>query len=195
MAYLTRNSRVLRFLAERQNAVVRYLEIRTQRFEAWHQGANMNTFVDGISKLLAEAYEGTVSQSWFSDHGPESGLFATLERISAENASKNTVMGGSSIAAHVNHLRWSLAMSNALMRGQETSRNWAESWRVQTVDAATWTELKTSLRLDYETLRDQLPNGFDPNNSRLVTAGVSLVAHAAYHLSAIRQMAIFVRAA
>lgn len=152
----------------------------------------MNAFVDGISKLLAEAYEGTTGQSWFSDHGPESGLFATLERISAENASKNQSVGGSSIAAHVNHLRWSLAMSNALMHGQETSRNWAESWQVQTVDAATWTDLKASLRLEYETLRDQLPNGFDPNNPMMVTAGVSLVAHAAYHLSAIRQMALFV---
>jgi hypothetical protein len=159
------------------------------------QEVNMNTFVDAISKLLAEAYEGTTGQSWFSDHGPESGLFASLERISAENASKTPSSGGSSVAAHVNHLRWSLAMSNALMRGQKTSSNWAESWQVQTVNAATWTELKTNLRLEYKTLRDQLPNGFDPNNPMMVTAGVSLVAHAAYHLSAIRQLALVVRSA
>jgi hypothetical protein len=152
-----------------------------------------NPFVISIQHLLAEAYEGTPSQSWFSDHGPTGGLFATLENIDAETASKHAIVGGSSIAAQVNHLRWSLAMSNAMMRGEKSSRNWAESWQVQTVDDAAWKELKTSLHLEYETLRDHLPHGFDPNNPMMVTAGVALVAHAAYHLSAIRQMALMLR--
>jgi hypothetical protein len=53
-----------------------------------HSEANMNTFVESINHLLSE---GTNGPSWFSDHGPESGLFATLEKFNAENASKNRI--------------------------------------------------------------------------------------------------------
>ncbi len=148
----------------------------------------MNNFLESIKILLAEAYTGTTQQSWFSDHGAGSGLFATLEKVSAEDASGKT--GHSSIAAHTNHLRWSLAMSNALMRGQQPSRNWAESWEIKSVTTEEWAALKNNLHLEYETLITELPNGFDPNNPMMTTVGISLVAHAAYHLGAIRQMII-----
>ena len=150
----------------------------------------MNPFVESISALLAEAYEGANGPAWFSDRGEGSGLFATTENLGAEDASRKPNAGGSSIAAQVNHLRWSLAMSNAMMRGEQPSRDWAESWQVQTIDDVDWKELKTALRLEYETLRRQLPTDFDPTNPMMVTAGVALVAHAAYHLSSIRQLAL-----
>ena len=150
----------------------------------------MNPFVSSVRQLLTEAYEGTPTQSWFSDHGADSGLSATLTAISAANASRTLVTGGSSIAGHSNHLRWSLAMSNALMRGQQPSRDWAESWTVSSVDDTAWLELQSALRLEYETLQTQLELGFDPSNPMMTTAGIALVAHAAYHLGAIRQMVL-----
>ena len=153
----------------------------------------MNPLVSSVKQLLEEAYEGTPTQSWFSDHGAGSGLFATLTAISAQNASRTLVSGGSSIAGHTNHLRWSLAMSNALMRGQQPSRDWAESWVVSSVDDAAWRELQQALRLEYDALQAQLETGFDPSNPMMTMAGIALVAHAAYHLSAIRQMDIFGR--
>jgi hypothetical protein len=61
------------------------------------------------------------------------------------------------------------------------------------VDDATWKKLKTALHLKYETLLEHLPHGFDLGNPMMVTAGVALVAHAAYHLSAIRQLALALR--
>ncbi|NJK43584.1 MAG: hypothetical protein HC933_04320 [Pleurocapsa sp. SU_196_0] len=85
----------------------------------------MNTFVSVIQDLLGEAYAGrTQSPTWFIDHGAHSGVLGTLETISASDASKDVVSGGSSIAAHTHHLRWSLAMANAMMRGQPASRDW-----------------------------------------------------------------------
>ena len=153
----------------------------------------MNPFVSTVKNLLQEAYEGTPTQSWFSDSGTGSGLFATLSVISAQNASRTLVSGRSSIAGHTNHLRWSLAMSNALMRGSQPARDWAESWVVSSVDDAAWLELQQALRLEYETLQTQLETSFDPSNPMMTTAGIALVAHAAYHLSAIRQMDIFGR--
>jgi hypothetical protein len=149
----------------------------------------MDIFVESIQTLLAEAYAGKdTSPTWFIDKGEHSGVLGTLETLSAAEASKTVVAGGSSIAAHTNHLRWSLAMANAMMRGQPTSRDWAESWTVHTVDDAAWTKLQADLKREYETLRDGLPNGFDPTNPILIQSGIALVAHAAYHLGAMRQM-------
>ena len=84
-------------------------------------------------------------------------------------------------------------MSNALMRGEQPSRDWAESWVVSSVNEEAWLELQQALRLEYETLQTQLEQSFDPSNPMMTTAGIALVAHAAYHLSAIRQMDIFGR--
>ena len=81
-------------------------------------------------------------------------------------------------------------MSNALIRGEQPSRDWAESWTVSSVDDAAWLELQSALRLEYETLQTQLELGFNPSNPMMTTAGIALVAHAAYHLVAIRQMAL-----
>ena len=153
----------------------------------------MNPLVSSVKQLLKEAYEGTPTQSWFSDHGAGSGLFATLTAITAADASRTLVTGGSSIAGHTNHLRWSLAMSNALMRGEQPSRDWAESWVVSSVDDAACLELQNNLWLEYDTLQTQLETSFDPSNPMMTTVGIALVAHAAYHLSAIRQMSIFGR--
>ena len=154
----------------------------------------MNPFVSSVQLLLKEAYAGTPTQSWFSDHGADSGLFATLTIINAQNASRTLVSSGSSIAGHTNHLRWSLAMSNALMRGEQPSRNWAESWAISSVDDSARLELQNALRLEYDALQTQLEINFDSSNPMMTTAGIALVAHAAYHLGAIRQMALLVNA-
>ena len=155
----------------------------------------MDVFVSSIQTLLEEAYAGkTTSPTWFVDRGEHSGVLGTLETLSAADASRTVVAGGSSIAAHTNHLRWSLAMANAMMRGQPTSRDWAQSWAVHTVDDAAWLQLHDDLKREYETLWDGLPNGFDPANPILVQSGIALVAHAAYHLGALRQMALMLHA-
>jgi hypothetical protein len=153
----------------------------------------MDTFVQVVRDMLGEAYNGSTGRPWFSDHGPNSGLVATLEGISAEQASTPPTPGGSSIAAHTHHLRWSLERANAAMRGDRTPWNWAESWALQRVDAAAWDELRNSLKLEVSRVKEALPNGFDPNNPMMLQSGVALVAHAAYHLGAIRQMAMVVR--
>jgi hypothetical protein len=156
----------------------------------------MDVFVSSIQTLLGEAYAGKASSpTWFIDSGEDSGVLGALETLSAADASKTVMASGSSIAAHTNHLRWSLAMANAMMRGQPTSRDWAESWTVHTVDDAAWTKLRADLKREYETLRDGLPNGFDPTNPILIQSGIALVAHAAYHLGAIRQMMLQIKAA
>ena len=153
----------------------------------------MNQFLSSVQNLLKEAYEGTNSRSWFSDSGAGGGLLSTLNGIPAEWASSRLTDGGTTIAGHCNHLRWSLAMSNAMMRGERPSSDWAESWVVQSVDEPTWGILRDALHTEYKLLQANLERGFDATNPQMVTAGIALVAHAAYHLGAIRQLANVLR--
>jgi hypothetical protein len=138
-------------------------------------------FIEVIHALFTEAYEGS-SQVWFSDRN--TGLFSSLQDLSAEQVSKT------GIAAHTEHLRWSLSKVNAMMRGERPAMDWAQSWTVKTVSEPEWQELLEQLKLEYQTLQTNMPANPDLNDRMFVTSGVALVAHAAYHLGAIRQMMI-----
>ncbi len=136
-------------------------------------------FTEVIQALLTEAFEGS-SQVWFSDR--DTGLFSSVQDLTAEQVSKT------GIAAHVEHLRWSLSKVNAMMRGERPAMDWAQSWRLKTVSEPEWQSLLGQLRLEYQTLQTNMPANPDLNDRMFVTSGVALVAHAAYHLGAIRQM-------
>ncbi len=141
-------------------------------------------FTEVIHALLIEAYEGS-SQVWFSDRN--TGLFSSLQDLNAEQVSKN------GIAAHTEHLRWSLAKVNAMMRGERPAMDWTQSWTVKTVSEPEWQSLLEQLRTEYNILQTNMPANPDLNDQMFVTSGVALVAHAAYHLGAIRQMMAMIR--
>jgi hypothetical protein len=136
-------------------------------------------FTEVIHALLTEAFDGS-SQVWFSDRN--TGLFSSLQDLSAEQVSKT------GIAAHTNHLRWSVSKVNAMMRGERPAMDWAQSWTLKTVSEPEWKSLLEQLKLEYQTLQTNMPPNPDLNDRMFVTSGVALVAHAAYHLGAIRQM-------
>ncbi len=138
-------------------------------------------FTEVIHALLTEAYEGS-SQVWFSDRN--TGLFSSLQGLSADQVSKT------GIAAHVEHLRWSLSKVNAMMRGEGPAMDWSQSWAVKTASEPEWKSLLEQLKLEYQFLQTHMPPNPDLNDRMFVTSGVALVAHAAYHLGAIRQMMI-----
>jgi hypothetical protein len=149
--------------------------------------------ISAIAALFEEAYEGPKvgSFTWFTDSETNSSVFATLQALSAEEASTSldgSGMPGSTIASHVEHLRWSLALSNALVRGEQPDASWEESWKVCGVDAEGWSRLQEALREEYRTLLQDMQQRTDLSEE-YVTPGISIVAHGAYHLGAIRQMA------
>ena len=145
-----------------------------------------------IAELFTEAYEGArdPSSTWFTDNLPDSGVLGTLESISAAQASEpvgNPDLQGSTIAAHTEHLRWSLALSNALARGEQSEAPWEESWSVRTVNSDEWDRLRLALRSEYRALLQSIQTQSNLP-AELVTPGIAIVAHAAYHLGAIRRM-------
>jgi hypothetical protein len=148
----------------------------------------VDVFRDTLLELLSEAYTGpNHAHTWFIGNEPGSGLFGTLEGLSAEDASR-VQSHGSTVAAHTEHLRWSLAHANAFARGETPAEGWDESWSLRVVDAAAWDELRAALRREFDTLLEAIKQQQDFSDPQMPTGIMALVPHAAYHLGAIRQM-------
>jgi hypothetical protein len=142
-------------------------------------------------ELVAEAYEGPAPQgSWFVSPRPDAGLFGTVGRLTAERASRPSRPGGPSVAAHVEHLRWTLERVNATLGGAPWEPDWSASWSVSEVDDAAWDELRSALRREFDRLHAALAGAPDVSDPLVLRGLLALAPHAAYHLGAIRQLAL-----
>jgi len=117
------------------------------------------------------------------------GLLASLDRLSAADASK-THEGGSSIASHVDHLRYGLSLLNRWGDGLSPpwpEMDWTASWRRTVVTEAEWRTLREDLRLEAAHWAQTLSK---PREVSDVEEGwmASSVVHLAYHMGAIRQI-------
>jgi hypothetical protein len=155
--------------------------------------------IHSICTLLSEAYAGPPDPSgtWFVDNAPDAGILGVLAGVHAVEASASvdgSGQPGSTIAAHVEHLRWSLANVNATLRGAAYNPNWSESWNLHNADEHAWEQLRQDLRAEYAALAAELPRQHQLEGEYL-NGVLALVPHAAYHLGVIRQMLERVRAA
>lgn len=140
-----------------------------------------------LTRMLVEAFEGPPGPwTYFTDASPGTGLFATIGGLSAVQASQPGGPGRTTVAAHVHHLSASLALSTLGLRGQATSRDRGRSWTVTTVDAAGWADQQRILRMEYNSLRVAVETHAVWDEDALGVA-IGAIAHAAYHLGAIRQ--------
>lgn len=143
--------------------------------------------LEQLIAVLREGFEGPqTSWSYFTDDGPEAGWFGMLDRLSAEEASRPSGPNGTSIAAHVHHMVFSLSASTDFIMDRWQPRDWSESWKVSTVDEEQWRELRDRLRAGYEALLDAFRQRALVDE-RSFGGALSAVAHAAYHLGAVKQ--------
>lgn len=140
-----------------------------------------------LVRLLREAFAGSPgSWTYFTDGGPGSGLFGTLDALSATEASQVSGPGGTSIAGHVHHVCSSLALSVREMRGETTSRDRSQSWTASLLDDTEWAALRARLAREYENALIAVQTIPELDEDALAIA-FGAIAHAAYHLGAIRQ--------
>lgn len=144
-----------------------------------------------LNNLLSELIEGPKPDwAWVID--PTSpGLLPFLDQFSADDASRRPAHGGSTIAAHANHLRFSLELLNRWARGEENpfaDADWNASWNLQTVSDSQWHDLRKALRREASDWIAAAQTSRDWNEITLTGAFAS-AAHLAYHLSALRQLA------
>jgi hypothetical protein len=148
--------------------------------------------VQQLLSVLREAVEGQSGPwTYFIDKRPDAGLLGALGTISPDEASR--VWGDTSIAAHVHHAAFAMAASAAGIEGDRSPVDWKESWRVASVDAAAWTELVSRVGREYQRLRRAFESRASSNDEAFGEA-VGSIAHVAYHLGAIRQKIVALRA-
>jgi hypothetical protein len=116
------------------------------------------------------------------------GLLTSLDRLTF--AAVSVASGGSSIAAHVDHLRYGLSFLNRWATAPSTTwpdADWTLSWRKVVASEAEWRTLRDELRREASEWLEVLKNARDWSDGE-ATVMAGSVAHLAYHLGAIRQI-------
>jgi hypothetical protein len=142
-----------------------------------------------LAMLLAELANGAREEESYVLNGGDPGLLASLEALDAAAASR-LVGGASSIAAHVEHVRYGLSLMNRWAGGDPNpwaTADWTASWRMTTVSDGEWAERRAALRDELRRWADAIRSTGDLEGPALAGVIASVV-HLAYHLGAMRQM-------
>ncbi|MGE7185474.1 hypothetical protein ACQKKK_16155 [Peribacillus sp. NPDC006672] len=142
------------------------------------------TVASSIKMILNETFEGPGKEgSYYTDSRPNTGVFGTLDGITAEDASLS--INGSTIAAHTDHIRYYLWVIRTMINGTDFEKDWNASWTISHVDEVEWAEIKVGLHKEYVTLLAEIDT---IDLEQWLTNVNATIAHSAYHLGALRQM-------
>ena len=141
-----------------------------------------------LAALFGELTEGPPSSGGYVLNPGDPGLLRSLERLSSDAASVLT-RTGSSIAAHVDHLRYGLSLMNRWSQGENPfgAADWNDSWKKPRVSEAEWRRLRDQLRDEATRWRETLQTPREVDAIGL-SGLIGSIAHLAYHLGAIRQI-------
>jgi hypothetical protein len=158
--------------------------------------------IDAVPTLIdqyRETFEGEVTPGmcWITDGTPESAVFGAIEALGPEQAFASPAPGARSIAAHVAHLRFALDLTAERMRGANPPADWAGSFDFADATPSGWESLKQDLRRAYDSVLAILQESRGRSVQELPPINLvglaAMTAHNAYHLGAIRQIALVVR--
>ena len=141
-----------------------------------------------LTTLFSELVNGAPQAGAYMLNAGDEGLLRALDKLSAKQASTLTPTG-SSIAAHVDHLRYGLSLMNRWSAGENPfgTADWSTSWKKTAVSDDEWTTRRAELRTEATRWLEALgmPRDVQPIELNGI---VGSVAHLAYHLGAIRQI-------
>jgi hypothetical protein len=153
--------------------------------------------IDVIPTLIdqyRETFEGEVTKGmcWITSGTPESALLGTIDAVTPQQAFMPPAPAGRSIAGHVEHLRFTLALTLRRLHGENPAVDWSKSFDLAEQTPESWGRLKADLRRSYEAVLDFLQErrlapveDWPPMH---VAGLAAMTAHNAYHLGAVRQM-------
>jgi len=147
-------------------------------------------FQQALSRMLIEIFNGPPGQEAYVVNPGDPGLLRQLDTIDAKTASTRPSPGQTTIAAHVDHVQFGLAILNRWAAGEKNpfaGADWNGSWQRTTVSEEQWRVLRDGLRNEADKWRQAVDARTDWN-SMAASIALSTVAHTAYHLGAIRQM-------
>jgi hypothetical protein len=140
--------------------------------------------------LSRELIDGAEADSCWMLNKNDPGWLRSLDKLSASAASAVPASGGASIAAHVDHVRYGLALMNRWVEGDPNpwaTADWTASWKRVTVSDADWATLRQELAEEARKWLDALRTPHEYSEMEL-TGAIASIAHLAYHLGAIRQI-------
>lgn len=152
---------------------------------------------ESIDLLFREVFEGKApgdDGTWFIQ-GDEA-IFNSIKNLTAEQASIRVAGQLSSIGAHVRHLNYYLWYFNEHVRNAAPeAADWDSSWAVQEFTYESWADLQKELAEEYAFTRTTFASITEFPEDGFVTPATANIAHAAYHLGAIRALMPIVLAA
>jgi hypothetical protein len=154
---------------------------------------NIRDLGNTLPTLFAELIDGAPQSEAYMLNRGDAGLLRSLDKLSATAASAATPHG-STIAAHVDHLRYGLSLMNRWSAGENPfdDADWTASWRRTRVSAAQWKQLRDELASEAHRWLEALTKPREINQTDLNSV-VGSVAHLAYHVGAIRQIDLSAR--
>lgn len=146
------------------------------------------TLRESLLGLLRELVDGPAGDAAFIVNPGDRGLVRSLAQLSAAQASARRD-GRSSVAAHVQHLRYSFELLNRWMRGENpfAEATYAKSWGMQQVSDQEWTDLVTALERETRAWMEAVA-AHDTWDETTLSGAISSIAHLAYHMGAVRQL-------
>jgi hypothetical protein len=141
-----------------------------------------------LGTLFEELIEGASPSGAYMLNAGDRGLLRSLDRLSAAAVSIPPATG-SSIAAHVDHLRYGLSLMNRWSNGEDPFKDadWTASWTKTTVSDEEWRRLRADLRAEATRWLEVLRTPREVQEIEL-NGMIGSIAHLAYHLGAIRQI-------
>lgn len=142
-------------------------------------------FTNALLLLLDETFD--QEHGIYLDKGTS--MFATLDAISAEEASLPIGRGCASIAAQVKHVAFYLeVMENYFRTPGHPEADWDLVWQTtKEVAPAQWEGMKSELRQNYARIKALIEHTPAWTSERPIAEIISVVVHTAYHLGEIRQ--------
>ena len=145
-----------------------------------------------IVALYTEVFQGTppgADGTWFVQGGEA--MWATLDDLSAAEASTRVFPGASTIAAHTIHTAYYLNQTLLWVAGKEPVDDWPGSWAKQEVTEEEWTAVKDDFKQKVRTFTDLIASS--PSGEYEVLGKLANLGHVAYHLGAVRQLYLAVK--
>jgi hypothetical protein len=139
--------------------------------------------------LLRELLYGPPKEFAFVLNPGDAGLLASLDKLSAEQASARSD-GRSSIAAHVDHLVYGFSLLNRWLAGDKdafSGTDYAVSWTRQQVTDEGWRALRKKLAEEAAAWVNAAgtPREWDATT---LNGAIGSIVHLAYHIGAMRQI-------
>jgi hypothetical protein len=141
-----------------------------------------------LGTLFSELVDGAPASGAFMLNAGDEGLHRSLDKLDAAAASALT-RTGSSIAAHVDHLRYGLSLMNRWSAGENpfADADWSVSWKKTVVSEEEWRTRRAQLREETGRWLKTLRTPREVQEIEL-NGVIGSIAHLAYHLGAIRQI-------